>query len=400
MVALVVLAGCSFDSSGVGPDSPGGDGSIGPLADADPLQPDGSSADSATVCGGFTAAHFDACAIGDPSLAIDLAMSGTYRYDTDNGTLTDPMGSLVPHQSEVIDQGGTFARLVSIESLKLRSPATLRGQGGLPLIIASWNEIEIEGTIDFDSLRGASPGAGANPIQCETGGAQRGENDTSGGAGGGGGGFGGDGGDGGDGDGDNTLSTGGSGGIGLGQAPTIVRGGCPGAAGGDVLSPAAPSSNGGGAIQLTARTTLVVSGSIFAGGAGGLGGPQNSRCGGTGGGSGGFIGLQAPTIALTDNAQLTANGGGGGEGTSSARTGVAGENGRHDSQQASGGGNNTEFGTDGGNGGADQTPNGETVIGALESGGGGGGGGVGFIVTWTPSLAASNALVSPPATSL
>ena len=64
-------------------------------------------------------------------------------------------------------------------------------------------------------------------------------------------------------------------------------------------------------IQLTARFTISIGGTIHAGGAGGRG-ATGGRSGGGGGGSGGWIGLDAPSVTLNSGTTLSANGGGGG----------------------------------------------------------------------------------------
>lgn len=396
-VVALVATGCTFDTT-VSAGEGGGNDNVVPDNDALPNVPDADPA--AAFCASFVSAHFDACSIGSPSAGLELTMSGTYAYNTDEGTLEDPLGTPIVHQSVVADLNGINTRIISVDALTLAAVATLRGEGSMPLVIAAWGNIEIAGTINFDSRRGGPPGAGANPAACENSGATQGGSDSSGGGGGGGGGFGGNGGNGGDGDNNGSESSGGAGGAGLLQAPTEVRGGCPSASGGSGLTAAAETSAGGGAIQLTSKTKLSIGGSIFSGGAGGEGGPTNSRAGGTGGGSGGFVGLEAPIIEINDAAVIVANGGGGGEGTSSSRTGADGQDSRHTLARASGGDGNSDFGTGGGQGGADTTLTGESVTTSLASGGGGGGGSVGFVLLWSPSFGGTGALISPPLTSL
>jgi hypothetical protein len=399
MVALVAT-GCTFDTA-VPAAGSGGNDNVVPDFDANALVPDANpSAPDAAFCASFVSAHFDGCSIGLPSPGLELTMSGTYSYNTDEGTLEDPLGAPITHQSMMTDLNGIDTRIISVDALTLAAVATLRGEGSLPLVIAAWGNIEVAGTINFDSRQGQTAGAGANPAACENGGAAQGGSDSSGGGGGGGGGFGGNGGLGGNGDNNGADSSGGAGGVGMLQAPTRVRGGCPSASGGSGLTAAAEASAGGGAIQLTSKTKLFVGGSIFAGGAGGRGGPTDSRAGGSGGGSGGFVGLEAPIIEIDDAALIVANGGGGGEGTSSSRTGANGQDSRHSLAQASGGDGNSDFGTGGGRGGADTTLAGASVTTSLASGGGGGGGSVGFVLLWSPSFGGTGALISPPLTSL
>ena len=95
-----------------------------------------------------------------------------------------------------------------------------------------------------------------------------------------------------------------------------LRGGCP--AGGlvatdlnDVTTTYPLGSSGGGALQLASELSIVVDGVIDARGAHGLyeHGPGVHSV--SGGGAGGGILLEAPTVNLTENARLIAKGGGG-----------------------------------------------------------------------------------------
>jgi hypothetical protein len=156
----VGLMSCSFDAStqGAGSDA---NVNVVPTDDADPIQPDGSvvgPADAALPCSEFDSAHFNACLLGTPSAGIDLSTAGTYVYNTDDGTLEDPQGLFITHQSEVLDVDGVATRIVSIESLKVGTEVTLGGRGSLPLVVASWSSIEILGSLRFDSRRGRSAG--------------------------------------------------------------------------------------------------------------------------------------------------------------------------------------------------------------------------------------------------
>jgi hypothetical protein len=50
-----------------------------------------------------------------------------------------------------IDQAGTPALLASIESLTIEPGAAVRWIGARPVIVASWAEIDVAGTIDVGS---------------------------------------------------------------------------------------------------------------------------------------------------------------------------------------------------------------------------------------------------------
>jgi hypothetical protein len=348
-------------------------------------------ADLSIDCTTFPARHFDACAIPQPSGDLRLTIAGSYTYDTTTGALLDPGGgsSLPP--------GGMFTngRVLSVTSLYVAAGTTMRVTGSAPLIVAAWNTIEVDGTIDAASLGTPTTlGAGANPAGCSTHPAVLGQNGAGAGGGGGGGG-GAAGGRGGDGN--NGGNNGGVGGT-LIAAPLLL-GGCPGARGGLGNSTPGDGGDGGGAVQLTARTSISVAatGKVLAGGAGGKPG-QNSGSGGGGGGggAGGMIGFESPTVTVAALGVVAANGGGGGQGAGLS-TGTAGQNGQPTAARATGG--NGGSGGTGGLGGA--------LAGAIGgggqqdgSGGGGGGGGTGFIAIKATTPATAGAVISPTATTI
>jgi len=316
-------------------------------------------------------AHFDPCAIPPPGGALDLSMPGTYRYDTTTKTLTAPDGgtSQPPHQ---VVAG---AQLISIDALQIGASASLRVVGDKPLIVAAWSRIDVVGTLDASSAGGAL-GAGANGAGCAT--ATAGGNASGGGGGGGGGGFQGMGGSGGKG---NGTTAGGLGGNAV--AIPMLAGGCRGAKGGDGSTAGAQGGDGGGAVQLTARDTITITGVVHAGGAGGRGATttlddSSSGPGGGGGGSGGMIGLEAPIV--TGSGTLAANGGGGGEGADSSAgqlPGANGADGAPGTTSASGGAQNVAG--NGGTGSAGAQLAGGLGVDDATDGGGGGGGGAGYI---------------------
>jgi hypothetical protein len=408
-LVLGLQAGCFFDPSGIAgneqtPDAnPNADAPETPDASpgADAPGPDAPGPDApGNLCQEWTPvpAHFTPCEIIAPQGGLSLDLPGTYTYDTDSGTLRPPGGGTpIPHASEVLTAPAPDIRLISVDSFALGPDSTLRATGSIPLLIASWSTITVDGTIDVSS--GAATGAGANTGACNA--AEAGEQADSGGGGGGGAGFGDEGGEGGDGgDGDGSKGTKGAK---IDSTPANVRGGCPGGKGGkgDLNDGGGAGGNGGGALQLTARQAITINGKLHAGGQGGRpanadsgGSGRSRRSGGGGGGSGGMLGLEAPMIAVGASAILAANGGGGGGGCSTELAN-AGEDGKLDNIKANKGGGQGEGG-DGGDGGFVTSVKGQVASNGGEGGGGGGGGaGVGYIIMSRMPTVTSGAKISP-----
>lgn len=167
----------------------------------------------------------------------------------------------------------------------------------------------------------------------------------------------------------------------------LLIGGSPGgrtyAAPGTPCSTGAPGA-GGGAIELYARTQIVIqsAGWINAGGGGGLGGDQCNQprnwLAGHGGGAGGAIVLQSPV--LTNAGQLSANGGGGGAGGGNNGDGGDGEDGGRGTTVARGGGASGKYSAAGGSGAIASTAATVGSVGPASGNAGGGGGGLGQIV--------------------
>ena len=355
-------------------------------------------------CATWVPRHFAACAIPAPLGAIRISGDG-YVYDTDLGEFLG--GPTLPHTSIVTAQSdGTTVRIISAMGFTLDPQVRLRVIGSLPLIIASWSDLTIAGRIDAGSSIGSVLGPGANFAGCKVPTSGEAGVATGGSGGGGGGGFAGLGGDGGAADRDNGPGRiGGTGGATIAMPTAIVHGGCPGAAGAPIgpsaVAPLIPSSAasagaGGGAIQLTARTKLVVSGVVEAAGAGG-GGGLGQEAGAGGGGSGGFIGLEAPMLSVTG--VVAANGGAGGAGAiSNAMPATAGGDGNA-SGTAAAGGNGAQCASSGAAGSAGATLTGASVDkqALTTCGGGGGGGGAGAISIRSAAPTMTGATVSPPA---
>jgi hypothetical protein len=216
---------------------------------------------------------------------------------------------------------------------------------------------EIAGTVDFRGRRAMSTSAGSGGPGGGAGGARASGSGNDGqgacpgrggskegagtgseaGGGGGGGGYGGTGGAGGTGRNslDGVSAAGGAGGDLCGnQAIVPLVGGGGGGSGGDASCGGAcgwPGGGGGGAIQIAARASILVSGSINTSGGDGHGVTSgiDSVGGAGGGGSGGAILLESP--AITISGYLIANGGRGGTGAAGSggagATGVTGEGG-------------------------------------------------------------------------
>jgi hypothetical protein len=169
---------------------------------------------------------------------------------------------------------------------------------------------------------------------------------------------------------------GGDGGAGMGNRTTggptygdpliaaLVGGSGGGAGGASVLQQSPHGGGGGGGVQLVSNSRIILTGTINAGGCGGLGGDQITASG-AGGGAGGTVLLEAPMISLAGS--IGANGGGGGGG---GPNGVDGANATTDPAGASGG-NSTDG--KGGAGGAGSHPAGGLGMSSGTYSGGGGG---------------------------
>ncbi len=325
--------------------------------------------------------------VGWRTRSVTSSCSGTATLDTGTGSVTvdsSCLAGLALNQHQLVPQASGRAPLYVVATeggLTLPSGVLLRAVGPNPLVFVVRGAVSIAGRISV-SASGATPGAGAPSCGVGLGGAVPDVNLPQGG--GGGGGFGLPGGRGSWWDGGWTP-----GGQVEGEDSLVpLRGGC---AGGSVArsSPVAGGA-GGGALQISASTELVLQGPgrLTAGGGGGgtyLAMPgQTPNSGGGGGGSGGAILLEAPSIRLQSGSVVAANGGGGGQGRQQS-LGDAGANALDDTLPAPGGCGGSACGKCGGNGGArfDSARDGSDA-GTFSSctppiGGGGGGGGVGRI---------------------
>lgn len=383
-LTTVLLSGCSFQISAP---ATGDDGTT-----IDASSPDGPGIDSSTsidapidapidaLCS--WALHFDTCSISSPPAGGVVLTPGAWTFDTDTKLFSPTPATNFFVATDTIQPGGAPAVLLAVETFNAQVGATLRVVGSKPLIVGSWTTIVVDGVIDAGSKRGGTSGAGTAMATCSPNGAGPGVASDAGG-GGGGGGFRGAGGTGGIGDG----AAGGTPGAAR-SVPSFVRAGCPGASGG--LNGFGVGGAGGGALELVARTSISINGTVTSGGAGGQGGGQTGfKGGGGGGGSGGLVGIDTPALTLGSNAVLAANGaGGGGGGNGLAQPGQDGPGG---TGPAAGGSSSARNGGAGGNG---TTLVGETPM-FSGDGGGGAGGGAGFILVRTANLNNQGAVISP-----
>lgn len=380
-LTTLLLSGCSFQISATTT------GDDGPTIDAS--SPDGTVIDSATAIDASNdapcswALHFDACSISPPPAGGVVLTPGAWVFNTDTKQFSPAPAIAVFVAIDTIQPGMAPAVVLAVDTFDTQLGATLRVIGSKPLIIGSWTTIVVDGVIDAGSKRGGTNGAGVSMATCSPNGAGPGTA-TNAGGGGGGGGFRGAGGTGGNGDG----APGGSPGAAR-SIPSFVRAGCPGMSGG--LTGFGTGGAGGGAIELVARTSIEITGTVTAGGAGAQGGGQTgTKGGGGGGGSGGLVGIDTPALTLGSNSVLAANGGGGGGGGN----GLAqpGQDGPASTGPATGG-SGARTGGAGGNG---STLDGETPS-ASGDGGAGAGGGAGFILVRAPGLDDQGAVISPSA---
>lgn len=410
----LVLVGCGF-SPHAGPDSAGSGSGVG---DDAMHEVDAVLGDAPDVCTTWHPQHFMPCMIGSPGPMQMLVGAGSpYTYDTttEGGDLRDNTNTVLIHSPITLQQSdGSAIAVLSVAKFGVGPGATLNVIGPKPLIIASWDKLDVMGEIDAGShTTEVDAGAhiqqttqhGAGALTCANAettsgpsGATAGQDAApSGGSGGGGGGaFHGSGGGGATGDqgctsGFTCPRTGGTGGTGAG-APATIHGGCNGAdsgqAGTGVSAPAtsttvAKGGLGGGALELAALGDIHIMGTVRAGGAAGAGSPQGAASGGGGGGAGGYLGFDGHVVVIMNGAIVAANGGGGGGSAPFAGFGAQGQDGQPSGSAANGGpGNGGTCGLPGAKGSSSSAIDGVTSTGSDSCGGGGGGGGGGWAISW------------------
>jgi hypothetical protein len=375
---VIVCAGCGFSST------------LKPANDADPPGetdadlPDGTPGDGA--CASFSQ-RLDTCAL---ALSGDIVVLGTGTYNTDLHELRvggQPVAitRTTFHTIPSPGDAGNDVEAILAHDVTIRAGAILRAfgnqsAGAPPFAIIASGTVTLEDGAAIDVSDG---GAGALPV-CSTA-PDPGVASDRGAGGGGGGSYGAAGGRGGNGDAGPMQVPGGKGGDSVAM-PSGLRGGCPGAPGGDGTgNTVGAEGRGGGAIFIAAgvEIKLGTNAVLYAGGGGGGGGghgtgPDTGNAGGGGGGSGGMIALESPRVTAA-NARMAANGGGGGEGSSLLQAGNNGATGTTTTAAAPGGTGGAQDGADGGQGGDRASAAGQSVATVLAGGGGGGGGGVGYI---------------------
>jgi hypothetical protein len=239
-------------------------------------------------------------------MAPPLFVSAGSTIDTDLGVIIDPAG--VPFVPEGVlvgaPAGGIDVRVFFASSATFED-VLVTGSAALALISAG--DVLIEGRVDLSgTLASNGPGAMDTDDACKgkAGSGNAAEGLSSSGAGGGG--FGTAGAKGGD---TGVLFVGGDGGASVGNDTlTPLRGGCRGGGFGAQANGAA-----GGALQISSGTRIAIAsnGYIDVAGAGGYR-DLVTGSGGAGGGSGGAVLLEAPSVEIAPLGGISANGGGGG----------------------------------------------------------------------------------------
>ncbi|HUQ03306.1 MAG TPA: hypothetical protein VM261_12475 [Kofleriaceae bacterium] len=387
-VALVVsAAACKFpelapvDEIDATIDAAGGDdgGGIDAATDAVPCEGDRY---------GFTLSNVAHCDVPTATAALDL--SNVANIDSFAGTMTSAGGSttMLPGTALVPQTGGPTVRVVSVTSLMLPASTTVNIRGENPIAFLVRGDAMIAGTFRLTGgLHPSSIPAGTRGL-CASGGSGTNGLGVGIGGGGGGGALGNAGGAGGYGANDTTND--GAPGTPL-SAPSRspLWGGCAGSTGNEGTAAGA----GGGAIQISAEGTIVISGTIASGGGGGNAVGSGSP-GGGGGGSGGMLLLEAKT-EIMGAGNLTANGGAGGGGGGGGGSATAGQVACDAcSTPVNGGGAGGAGAGYGGAGAAGGTPAAPGTNGTYS--GGGGGGGAGLIFLRSPSIAVTG-VISPSA---
>lgn len=408
--ALVLFAGCSFDTKGLSFAGGGDDGGVNDIDasaqmfDANPDDPDGAppvdadtTPDSSPPIDADTTPDAD---VPDP-IGEDVAHVPPAAELSDIGTLTLVDGDMLDTTDLELNGGALPAgvtfdtspqeagdapeiAVLHVRRLIVANNATVNVRGDRPLVVIASREITVDGVLDA-SAAGGRPGAGGSLAQAGAGAGGDGEHAPNSfrESGGGGAGFGTAGARGGHAIcmPNCTNAEGGEAGDSYGAPalPNLVGGSGGGQGGVDGQCTPGAGGAGGGAVQLYSGISIDIgaNGGIHVGGGGGSGGMScsNSSAGG-GAGSGGAIFLQAPDV--THQGTLAANGGaGGGAGSGSGGDGDPGDDGVLGVTAAMGGGGGGSTGQAGGNGGTGALA---PLQGVDDPGNGGNGGGGGAAV--------------------
>ena len=410
LVVAVAVAACFSPTTQPGlPCSPEGDCPAGqecspegvcvvPGGGDGPIGSDGVRSDAPLACVTWTAPNIgDPCALPAPAALVLTIENGGWEVDSDDGTIRHGQTVYTPPSVLIAQSNGTQLRVFSLTDLVVPDVSSLDIDGTHAVVFAVHGSVTIAGAINASaSTIGSGPGA-PSP-QCTLGTDARTGSGQAGGGGGAGGSFGGHGGAGTRGAEDGLGGMGGEGGTASGAwgpgDQTPLTSGCVGAQGaGPTL---ALGGGAGGAVEITARDLVVVTGVIAASGGGGRGGA--ARTGGGGGGAGGGILIDGDVVMIAAGGAIVANGGGGGEGGATLGTGASGSDGQVSSNGAPGGTSINGGGNGGVGGRRGNEPGGDAAAATTpSSGGGGGGGGAGRIKIIGRSARDidGNAIVSP-----
>lgn len=240
-----------------------------------------------------------------PAVGLDLEASGCDPLVINTGTLEVSCGA---DRIRGMRWGTTQRNAFILRSLVVPEGTELRFEGTTAAVLVA-DTIDIRGTVTY-----LDAGAGSGGFPGTNQAAGGGGHCTAGGSG--------------------SFWTGGmarAGGPALGSFETLSSGGPGGSATyyyPNQANQIIPGAGGGGAIALLAATSISVSGIIdVSGGDGAATGPTPKY--GAGGGAGGMIALEAPSVTVTATAKLLAGGGkgggiGGGAGSISAASGTNG----------------------------------------------------------------------------
>ena len=300
VVIFVALAGCS--------DSPTRDCEL-TCVQAEPRCPSGMSCDSQNFCrepGATESCMPNGCWPLAPSTIDPCAMDFPPSMGSLSFTQNQVLDTTMPLIGQLYD-GGRLV-VIHVDQFSVANMVTVTVEGTRPLVIVSDGDVAISGILRVNPTSSVDPvctinnGSDANLVNWSTGG--------------GGGGFATAGGAGGivD-DPDAARAPGGS----ANDDPALLRFGCPGGAGGGNLG--GLGGRAGGALQIAAKTRVDVTGWITANGGGGAGGWSSADCtgdpcstGGGGGGTGGVILIESPIIDVDPDGLICAVGGAGGSG--------------------------------------------------------------------------------------
>jgi hypothetical protein len=327
---------------------------------------------------GYTPSNVPVVAYAD---AGDITVSATNcLIDTDALTVScvsQSASGVTPYLFATGQQSdGSQVAVLSVHSLTVPQAAQVTVRGSIPLIVFAQTTVNIQG-----ELTTSTPGNAGGPqvLASGAGGGPGGGTAGPSGAGAGGGGYCGTGGQGAP-AGDAGAPTPGGRAYGTPQISPLIGG----SAGGNHGS-YADGGEGGGAIQISAGTSII----IGSGGVINVPGLGAGNIYGGGGGSGGAVLLEAPSVTV--DGIIAVNGGGAGEGTPNSSGG--GQSGQPSMQPAAGGASFE------GNGGAGtQIDGSDGQVGATTGNGGGAAGRIRINTTTGAATVGANALISPALT--